>query len=556
MSYKALYLKYRPQTFAEVAGQTPIVKTLQKSIELGKIAHAYLFSGPRGTGKTTMARLFAKALNCQQGIGKQCGECEDCRLIAEGTHPDVLEIDAASNNGVDQVRDLIEQVNYSPIKGRYKVYIIDEVHMMTDSAFNALLKTLEEPPENVVFILCTTEPHQVLPTILSRCQRYDFHPLSEEEMKEKLTEILQHEGAAFEFDALSTICELADGGMRDALSITDQLLAYSNNTLRLSDLLDVYGLASKEEKLSLLHAMFEGNATMVVGKTELYRNSGIDLQRLTKELIAYLKDTYVYSKTQKKELLVYLNEKEANSLLSLVNEETLIASLNILFDVESQYRFVDDARSLFELCLLRLTSTKKKEERKETENVTKKDSLSFEEKPSFEISNEEPSFVQVISKPVEEKKKSSFDLSSFHFPLLSVEGEEYTLPKETLIQLATRGNKEEKNRLYSMWSLLEEIVNEEKAGPYASLLLQGKPYLLCDECLVVQYDYMNQKKKANIIENQKPLAYLVECLLGRKVFLYGIEPSERADINYTFRQLQRDNALPKKEDPLEIPKID
>ena len=163
MSYKALYLKYRPQTFDEVAGQSVIVRTLKNALANDKLAHAYLFAGPRGTGKTTMARLLAKALDCEEGVGKQCNHCSNCVSISEGTHPDVIEIDAASNNGVDQVRELIEKVTYAPIKGRYKVYIIDEVHMMTDAAFNALLKTIEEPPERVIFILCTTEPYKVLP---------------------------------------------------------------------------------------------------------------------------------------------------------------------------------------------------------------------------------------------------------------------------------------------------------------------------------------------------------------------------------------------------------
>src|SRR5574344_3106515 len=186
MSYKSLYLTYRPQTFDEVAGQKPIVRTLKNALTSGKIAPAYLFAGPRGTGKTTMARLLAKALNCDEGIGKQCNKCSNCLAINEGTHPDVLEIDAASNNGVDEVRDLIDKVKYSTILGKYKVYIIDEVHMMTTGAFNALLKTLEEPPEHVIFILATTEPHKILPTILSRCQRYDFSKVDSEDIKKRI----------------------------------------------------------------------------------------------------------------------------------------------------------------------------------------------------------------------------------------------------------------------------------------------------------------------------------------------------------------------------------
>jgi DNA polymerase-3 subunit gamma/tau len=226
MSYKALYLTYRPQTFEEVAGQKAIVRTLKNALASGKMAHAYLFAGPRGTGKTTMARLFAKALDCEEGLGHQCNKCSNCLAISEGSHPDVIEIDAASNNGVDQVRDLIDKVKYAPIKGKYKVYIIDEVHMMSTGAFNALLKTLEEPPENVIFILCTTEPYKVLPTILSRCQRFDFSKLSDEEMRGKLLEVLTQEKTVYDEEGVKAVIALADGGMRDALSILDQVLAY------------------------------------------------------------------------------------------------------------------------------------------------------------------------------------------------------------------------------------------------------------------------------------------------------------------------------------------
>ena len=205
MAYKALYRTYRPQTFEEVAGQQHIVKTLKNALQSGKIAHAYLFAGPRGTGKTSMAKLFAKALNCEHGVGCQCNECKNCKAIIDGSHPDVLELDAASNNGVDEIRDLIDKVKYGTILGRYKVYIIDEVHMLSAGAFNALLKTLEEPPEHVIFILATTEPHKILPTILSRCQRYDFEKVSDKDIKERLHSILDKEGVVFNESAINLI---------------------------------------------------------------------------------------------------------------------------------------------------------------------------------------------------------------------------------------------------------------------------------------------------------------------------------------------------------------
>ena len=356
MAYKALYLKYRPQSFEEVAGQKPIVRTLKNALSIGKIAHAYLFAGPRGTGKTSLARLFAKALNCEEGLGHQCGHCSNCLSVAEGTHPDVIEVDAASNNGVDQVRELIEGVRYSPLKGRYKVYIIDEVHMMSTGAFNALLKTIEEPPENVIFILCTTEPFKVLPTILSRCQRFDFSKLSETEMGDKLKEILSKENVTYEENGLKEIISLADGGMRDALSILDQVLAYSGNALTEKDVLSVYGLASKEEKIDLLKSLREGDVAKVITQSDLYISKGLDIRRFLYDLIALLKDLLVYEKTGREDLLDNLKASEAETLTPYYPPSVVNDFIKTLLETQNNFKAVSDIRSLFELTLLELAS--------------------------------------------------------------------------------------------------------------------------------------------------------------------------------------------------------
>ena len=222
MAYQALYRKYRPADFDEVVGQRQVIQTLKNAVLNNRISHAYLFCGPRGTGKTSIAKIFARMLNCTDPAHAPCGTCSNCRMALSNSHPDIIEIDAASNNGVDEVRNLIERVKYAPMEGKYKVYIIDEVHMMTQGAFNALLKTIEEPPEHVIFIFATTEPNKVLSTIISRCQRFDFTKVSVSDIVSRLKTVCLQEQIDASEEALQLIAELSDGGMRDSLSILDQ----------------------------------------------------------------------------------------------------------------------------------------------------------------------------------------------------------------------------------------------------------------------------------------------------------------------------------------------
>lgn len=255
MAYVALYRAYRPQKFVDVVGQQHIIKTLQNAIKLNKVAHAYLFCGPRGTGKTTLAKIMAKALNCEHGPTiEPCDTCDICQGIQKGTVADVIEIDAASNNGADDIRALRDSVKYMPSVGKYKVYIIDEVHMLSNAAFNALLKTLEEPPKHVIFILATTEPYKLPATILSRCQRFDFQSLSIEEILKRLKVVAQQEGIKMSEEAFTQIASSAEGGMRDALSLFDQTISFSvHEEITLEDVLAVSGNVSYKELLSLIH---------------------------------------------------------------------------------------------------------------------------------------------------------------------------------------------------------------------------------------------------------------------------------------------------------------
>ena len=276
MSYTALYRKFRPDEFEDVKGQDAIVRTLKNQINADRIGHAYLFCGTRGTGKTTVAKIFAKAVNCEHPVdGSPCGECAMCRSIAAGTSMNVIEIDAASNNGVDNIREIREEVTYRPTEGKYKVYIIDEVHMLSIGAFNALLKTLEEPPSHVIFILATTEPQKVLPTIISRCQRYDFSKVGQNEIITRVRCVLEQEHIECEDEALRLVAQLADGGMRDALSIMDQCIAYAQNHITAAHVNAIYGITTVSEKIEMLQWIFQHQAQSLLEKIRLLNEKGV-----------------------------------------------------------------------------------------------------------------------------------------------------------------------------------------------------------------------------------------------------------------------------------------
>lgn len=290
-AYQVIARKWRPQTFADVVGQDHVMRTLSNAIKRDRIAHAYLFVGPRGTGKTSTARIFAKALNCTNGPNADFDpEDEACKSIADGTHLDVIEIDGASNNGVDQVRDLRETVQYAPAQGKFKVYIIDEVHMLSAQAFNALLKTLEEPPEHVKFVFATTDPQKVLPTIISRCQRFDLKPIPAPLIIERLKKIGTEENVKITDAALACIARMADGGMRDAQSIFDQMISFCGEEIDEPDVLDVYGLVAAGTLHELAGALAGGDHQKIIALVDTCDAEGRDLVRLLADLQAVVRE--------------------------------------------------------------------------------------------------------------------------------------------------------------------------------------------------------------------------------------------------------------------------
>ncbi len=290
MESQVFYRKWRPQTLAEVAGQEHVTKTLLNALNSGHISHAYLFCGPRGTGKTSTGRILSKAVNCLvNGKGEPCNQCEMCTAITEGRAIDVIEIDAASNRGIDEIRNLRERVNYAPGKARYKVYIIDEFHMLTKEASNALLKTLEEPPEYVIFILATTEAHKVLPTIMSRCQRFDFHRVSQNDIAEKLKQICDSEGIGIEREALNVLAKNSSGSLRDAENLLEKLFTHYGADINLAQVRDMLGITGNERIKELVEHIINANITDGIKTINAINNDGFDLKQLNRELIAYLR---------------------------------------------------------------------------------------------------------------------------------------------------------------------------------------------------------------------------------------------------------------------------
>ncbi|MBQ2583156.1 MAG: DNA polymerase III subunit gamma/tau, partial [Erysipelotrichaceae bacterium] len=352
------YRTYRPAKFSEVVGQEYIIKTLVNAIRNKKIAHAYLFAGPRGTGKTTIAKLFAKAINCDHFQGESCDNCPNCRAYLEGNHPDIIELDAASNNGVENVREIIEQVPYAPLLGKYKVYIIDEVHMLSASAFNALLKTLEEPPAHVIFILATTDPQKVIPTVLSRCQRYNFSKISTYEIKKRTCEILKAENIPYEEKAVEEIARMAEGGMRDALSILEQCLAYSPDSLKLEDVEQIFGLTSVPEEVELFLQIHRNRVSEVIRRLREMYGGGIDTKRLAIDLLEIVKDTLIYSDQGREDLLTRINAIEAQEILSEVGIRQLLADVDDLEDLLGRERQNQNFLVYLELCLIKMSANK------------------------------------------------------------------------------------------------------------------------------------------------------------------------------------------------------
>ena len=359
MSYTALYRKFRPSEFEDVKGQDHIVTTLQNQIKANRIGHAYLFCGTRGTGKTTVAKIFAKAVNCEHPVnGSPCGECEMCKSIAAGTSMNVIEIDAASNNGVDNIREIREEVTYRPTEGKYKVYIIDEVHMLSAGAFNALLKTLEEPPAYVIFILATTEAHKIPITILSRCQRYDFHRISIDTITDRLAELMRTEQVDVEERALRYVAKAGDGSMRDALSLLDQCIAFHlGEKLTYENVLEVLGAVDTEVFSALLRQVLAKDVTGAIRTVDHLVDQGRELGQMVNDFTWYMRNLLLIQSADDMEEVLDMSADHLAALkeeAQMVEPETLIRYIRIFSELSSQIRYAAQKRILLEIAIIKL----------------------------------------------------------------------------------------------------------------------------------------------------------------------------------------------------------
>jgi DNA polymerase-3 subunit gamma/tau len=580
MAYKALYRTYRPSTFEEVVGQQHIVLTLQNAIKNHKIAHAYLFCGPRGTGKTTVAKLVSKGVNCiSEGI-IPCNICHNCISIASGSHPDIVEIDAASNNGVDEIRDLIEKVKYSPIESKYKVYIIDEVHMLSTGAFNALLKTLEEPPAHVIFILATTEPHKVLPTVISRCQRFDFTKVPLKLISERIEYILDIENVKYEKEVVRLISNLAEGGLRDALSILEQIMAYAKNDLKEEHVYQIYGISTIKEKIDLLDAIFSTDAKNLLDQFDQIEKKSHDIKRLTGDLVEILKESVIYSYTQDEIALNLLTSEEAKHLLEQRNHNELLAMIDILIDTFEKYRNATNVQAYFEVALLKMMSldnerlvytqtATKKVKAKKVEKVDKVDKAETEDhigvKPQEKAVEVEPIQQEVIKqeKPIEKpqeqteiKRKPLIKEENSERPQLILDVRNYNT--EELIQCMVAADKEMRHEDTEQWGKVEDFVHELEWAKIARYLIQSEVAISGEKFIVVIVASQEAADLINDPINDPEFKKMMKLILGKSKHVIAIDKRAFDTALAEFLDRRSKNNLPEpihiEEEKIEVKK--
>ena len=512
MSYKALYRTYRPKTFDDVVGQQHIVKTLKNAISKNKLAHAYLFCGPRGTGKTSIAKLLAKAINCENADNAPCNECDSCIAANENRHADIVEIDAASNNSVENIRDLIEKVKYAPLMGKYKVYIIDEVHMLSQGAFNALLKTLEEPPAHVIFILATTEPQKVLPTIISRCQRYNFEKVSDNDIVKRLSYIIEQENIKASEDSLRLIADLSDGGMRDALSILDQFIAYNKEEISVDDVNEVYGLTTTAYKIDMIKSIVDQDVKRIIVEIENIDNKGIDIPRLTNDLIEILKECVIYIYSKDSSLLKFLSGDEADSLCGFVNSKKALSMIEMLMEASNSYRYATKASKYFEVACLKM----------------------------MELFDEEETVVKQVIKEVKVENKADETVLNVSKPI--------SFDMDYLLSVLVKCDKTNKNDVLERFNSLVYMQDDLEHIKYIKMLMDASVVASGDDCIIMTTKYEASANMINDAKINEELFWFIYEKFNIKKMIYALTADNFKLLVEQFRNRSKNNTLPAKAD--------
>ena len=518
MTYLALYRAWRPQSFEDVIGQTHITKTLQNALKEQRFSHAYLFNGPRGTGKTSTAKIFAKAVNCENGPSAEpCNECSTCRGISDGSILEVVEIDAASNRGVEEIRDLREKVRFAPSQVKYKVYIIDEVHMLTTEAFNALLKTLEEPPEHVVFILATTEPHKLPATIISRCQRFDFKRISSSTIANRLQKIVEKEGYIINEDAVLLISQHAEGGMRDALSLLDQVLSYSDGNITLDDVLKVTGRLSHQLFSQLAKFVYEGNTNQVLENIDHYIEDGKDPEKIIEDFLFYYRDMLLYRSAPSLDNLkekVILDE-DFPQTANMYTEDLLYEIIEILNRYLNDIKWTNQPRVILELALIRITGLNRQKssdsvitlEVKELKNKLKQleDHLQNLQTMPTQTS-------QVVSEETKPTKTTKTKVSQNN-------------TSSHLLKLSKSFDHAEYQQILENWPTILQKVKDEKITVHA-WLVDGEPVAVTSNEIIIAFKNDMHRITTEKPANRQLIEQVIEQIAGKKLQIITLMKKE------------------------------
>ena len=551
MAYQALYRKYRPTNFDEVVGQTHIIQTLKNAIVQNRIAHAYLFCGPRGTGKTSIAKIFAKTLNCTNSQDAPCGVCENCKMAANGSHPDIIEIDAASNNGVDEVRNLIDKVKYAPMQGKYKIYIIDEVHMMTSGAFNALLKTIEEPPAHVIFIFATTEPNKVLPTIISRCQRFDFNKVSMHDIKYRLSVVCKNEGIEIDENGLTLIAQLADGGMRDALSILDQCVAYCSSHIDVNDIRKIYGVVTSEDIGKLFYSVYKKDVDSFVKDIQKYSDMGMDIKRLAADFIHMLKDSLILDYSENSTLVSDMNKDMIRKYFKFAPINFRIKCMEELMDTYNKYTYASNALDYLEASLLKISSYSY-ESKTHIIDSDHNDFKEAEEEENYETSYDDTSDdSDIIEKNTQKddnngvlEKSEISDVSRETLKQSENTNNKIILNDEFVIQLLVGATKMERSIDTNKFNNIGQFISSLEFGKYAATLRNSSIMASGSNYIVVCVSSEIFAKQINEFELNYGYEDFMEVLLGKAKKVFALDKTQQSRVLDEFKERMISGNLP------------